>query len=634
MNYIGIDIGDGESCVCILQAVSNIEPRAVSITGKKSFLSAIAYDQNGSIVIGSDAASLGAAKGFSVRFKSRFLSNSENARQDMKSFLTCLHDILENGKYLEGENKISIGCPAGWNDKTRAEYLQIIKEAGFTNARLVSESRGAFLYAKYTHSIQMDPTLIEDSALVIDIGSSTLDFAYVVDSRETGVGTFGDVYLGGGAIDEALLASAVNVSDHKKEVLSVFEEAPEWRNYCLLKARSIKEEYFTRQAKGEKNIRCRESINIMYDDLIHIEIKADDILIWREVNAPIKALNGESFYKILQKALTFAKKQTEKKPPKLVLLTGGASRMKFFENLCREQFADSQLIVCEEPELSIAKGLAYSARLDENIMAFNSEIRKYLQEDHIHNAVSTQMDGLLQSISKTMSDIGFEKAKNCYEMWQRGDYSTLNDMVDAMAGEVKTSLESDSGKQAVANEIADEMDNIGAILQPEIDNICRKYGIGESRMHLTKFSSIFTKGQTLKNVPIDMDFILNTVMIAVSAAVSILFIIIPGNQLMGVFVAILSVVAARFGFELPIGNAVKSMIIPNWVRNMITTDKVINTNFYEKIYGVFLQNLQNDTDFQKKIADSIEQGLKEYVSKLAKRTEIAILSGDDADGSK
>lgn len=629
MNYIGIDIGDGESCVCVLPAVSNIDPRPITITGKKSFLSVIAQNQEGNYVIGSDALGLGAAKGFSVRFKSRFLPDTENAREDMKIFLKCIHDTLEENKHLECEHKITIGCPAGWNDKARSDYLALIKEAGFENARLVSESRGAFLYAKYTQSIQMDPTLIEDSALVIDIGSSTLDFAYVLGGKETNVGTFGDVYLGGGAIDDALLRTAVSLSSRKNEILSIFENAPEWYNYCLLKARNIKEEYFTRQSTGEKNIRCHELVNIMYDEPISLDIKADDILIWREINAPIKALDGNSFYKILQNALNTAKKNTEQNPPKLVLLTGGASRMKFFQDMCKEQFLGSQFIICDEPDVSIAKGLAYSARLDENILAFNKEIKEFLDGDKIQNAVESQMESLIESLAKSMTDISYGEAENCYEKWQKGEYKTLNDLSNAISKQAENKLKSEEGKIAIANSIADEMDNIVGILQPEIDDICRKHNIGENRMHLEKITDVLNNGDWT-DVPIDLDFILNVITIAVGAAVFIIMAIIPGTQILDLLLAIVSAIAVRFGFKIPVGDAIKNFNIPNPLRRGISPDKVINSNFYGQIYSAFLDNLKKDVKFQKDITQSIEKGLQNYISKLAKRTEIAITSGDEA----
>lgn len=57
MNYIGIDIGDGESCVCFLPGGNDIEPRPIPITGRKSFTSAVAMDAEGGILIGMDAIS-------------------------------------------------------------------------------------------------------------------------------------------------------------------------------------------------------------------------------------------------------------------------------------------------------------------------------------------------------------------------------------------------------------------------------------------------------------------------------------------------------------------------------------------------------------------------------------------------
>ena len=41
-----------------------------------------------------------------------------------------------------------------------------------------------------------------------------------------------------------------------------------------------------------------------------------------------------------------------------MILTGGASRMAFFQQACREAFADALVVLCPEPEFSIARGLA------------------------------------------------------------------------------------------------------------------------------------------------------------------------------------------------------------------------------------------------------------------------------------
>lgn len=624
MNYIGIDIGDGESCVCILPHTSQIEPRPVAVTGRKSFLSAIAEDETGNTVIGMDAVNMGAVKGFSVRFKSKFLSDEQDSRWKMKSFLEGIYGVLAREHRLDGDTSISVGCPAGWKEQTRAEYLEMIRDAGFSNARLVSESRAAFLYAKYSRSIQMDPTLIEDSALVIDIGSSTLDFAYVLNGRETDVGTFGEVYLGGGAIDEALLDSAISTSPYKTELLSVFEEAPEWKNYCLLKARQIKEDYFSRQSAGESNICCREIVNIFYDMPISLEIKADDYLMWQEVNTPIDALHGYSFYTMLQKALKAAVKNTRNHPPSLVLLTGGASRMKFFQKLCRDSFPHAQFILCEEPEYSVAKGLAYSARLDDNIILFNRDIDDFLKSSRIHTAVEMRMDAFMNSLSTAMSDIGYAVAKRSYENWQNGNYATLDEMGDSLARQVKACVDSETGRKIIAMNLADEMDEVCALIQPEIDAICKKHDIGSGRMHMGNFQNVFSGERKLAVVPLDMDFLLKIVEISIAVSVFIIMAIIPGGQVMDLILAVISYLAARLGFQKPIGKMLRKVNFPKLVRSLLDADKVINDQFYSKMHEEFLESLRRDGKFQQEISDNIESGLKQYVAALARKTEIAI----------
>lgn len=82
MNYIGIDIGDGESCVCYLPAGSDIEPRPLTLTGKQSFISAVAENERGETLIGMDAVHAPQVRRFSVRFKSRYLQSSPETLQD------------------------------------------------------------------------------------------------------------------------------------------------------------------------------------------------------------------------------------------------------------------------------------------------------------------------------------------------------------------------------------------------------------------------------------------------------------------------------------------------------------------------------------------------------------------------
>lgn len=631
MNYIGIDIGDGESCVCILPASSQIEPRPIPITGRKSFLSVVAKDGQGNPVIGMDAVSLGVVEGFSVRFKSRFLRNTDGAHEDMRRFLQGVFSHMEREGLLKGEHRVTVGCPAGWKNETRSRYLEMISDAGFEKPRLVSESRAAFLYAKHARTIQLDPALIEDSALVIDIGSSTLDFAYVVNGRETNVGTFGDVYLGGGAIDEALLQAAVAESGHKSAIEKVFREAPEWRSHCLLAARRLKEEYFTRQSRGEKNIRCREMLTLMYDQPLPLPLQANDQLIWRVVNLAIDSLGGASFYRVLEKALIHAREKTAERPPRLVLLTGGASRMLFFQELCHKHFPGAHFVLCDEPEFSIAKGLAYSARIDDSIHAFNQEIEAYLKTDQIRGSVMSRMESLIEAVSGSMASLGYEEAKEHILKWCKGDYETLNDMNRRLGEAIAAKLRTPQTGEAVSAIVKNEMSEVCALLQPQIDEICRRHGVASSQMQLRSLEKL-PGGAKVARLEIhgDLAVLQNTVQALITALVAGVMLLIPGGMVVDVVMVAVAAVAGFFGRDA-IGSMTESIVIPKMLRGMIPPERIINEKLREKLHASFRERLTEDDAFQDGIADNIEHSIVDYVSRMAQKTEISIATGDESD---
>lgn len=96
---------------------------------------------------------------------------------------------------------------------------------------------------------------MRQSALVIDIGSSTTDFAYIVDGHQQELSLFGDANLGGGLLDAMILARAVAASSDRQALEAVFASSPAWHSYCELEARRLKETYFTDEERGGTALR-------------------------------------------------------------------------------------------------------------------------------------------------------------------------------------------------------------------------------------------------------------------------------------------------------------------------------------------------------------------------------------------
>ena len=89
--------------------------------------------------------------------------------------------------------------------------------------------------------LQVGYDILSKPMLVVDMGSSTTDFAYILRGREIELQTAGEVFLGGGIMDEILLEECVEASMHAKRIREVFAASEPWRAYCEFSARRLKE---------------------------------------------------------------------------------------------------------------------------------------------------------------------------------------------------------------------------------------------------------------------------------------------------------------------------------------------------------------------------------------------------------
>ncbi|MBR6498360.1 MAG: rod shape-determining protein [Clostridia bacterium] len=217
MRYIGIDIGDGESCVALLEENSVIEPSILPINGQGSIISVVGMSST-TVKVGEEALLDPKVVHLRSRFKSRYLTTLD-AERDIERFAYGIKAALEkeDPELFGKETYVTVGCPAGWKANDRERYAEIMRKAGFSNVHIVSESRAAFFYARYSHGLAVAPELLSKNTLIIDIGSSTTDFAYIINGKESDIGTFGDVSLGGGLIEACMLDKAVNKSPQKEK---------------------------------------------------------------------------------------------------------------------------------------------------------------------------------------------------------------------------------------------------------------------------------------------------------------------------------------------------------------------------------------------------------------------------------
>jgi molecular chaperone DnaK (HSP70) len=84
--------------------------------------------------------------------------------------------------------------------------------------------------------------------------------------------------------------------------------------------------------------------------------------------------------------------------PKVVLMTGGASRMKFTRELCEKIFPEpeTQVRPDPEPERCIALGLARVGRWDLRATAFKEELNKLFDSKKLDELIDRHIPELIE----------------------------------------------------------------------------------------------------------------------------------------------------------------------------------------------------------------------------------------------
>ncbi|MCI5957658.1 MAG: Hsp70 family protein [Clostridiales bacterium] len=627
MRYIGFDMGDGESAVAAFEQGSGIEPIILPVCGARSLLSAVGM-RNGEILIGESAYTDALAEGLSVRFKSRFTTDPA-CYEDVVRFVRGVLNDLRDGGRLAADDRFVVGCPAGWNAACRARYRDLLVRAGISAPQVISESRAAFLYAKYARTIAMDVDVLNESALVVDIGSSTLDFAYIVDGRETGVGTFGDTSLGGGILDAALLRRAVERCRERAAIRAVFSECRSWYSYCEIEARRVKEEYFTRLVDEAAPV-VKKQVRVCYDGVQKLDLQLDNEEASHLVDEPLQELDGRTFAGAVREALENAARVTADRPPRLLLLTGGASRMPFFRELCSEIFETAIVISCPEPEFSIAKGLAYAGWIDENLRAFSEAIRTEITDERVSAIVHEAMPSLLPAVADSLVTLLLEEAAiPISQQWKNGDIATLQEMNDQIARRAERVLASPLAEEALAPVIRAWIAGLTDRLQSMVDPICDRYDVPRKQMRLNLTAT------GAGNVSVDAaGFVgLNLVGALLVVILSVLTGLLCGGEGIALVAAgplgfltgaVIGIIASLLGWGA-VSHALLKAKIPPLLRRVNIEKRLRADSTRQKLRESMLNSLAGENSaFQKQVSEGFSKSFRGYVYSIAQAAEIPI----------
>ena len=484
MKILGFDLGDGESAVALLDGDSTVEPRMLPICGHASVLSAVGT-KGGRIVVGEEASVLSGAMDAKVRFKSRFLTDPD-AAGDVRMFAQGVMNQLlhQEPAIMSKVTRTVVGCPAGWGEGRREQYARLMESAGFPNVHVVPEPRAAFLYARHARGLRIDPRLMQTSAMVIDIGSSTTDFAYIVDGHQQDLSLFGDTNLGGGVLDELILRRSIECSPDRDALERVMQASPAWRSYCELEARRLKERYFLTEEKWDRQA-ITQQVVVCYDETLMLELSLDHSAMDEIVHMPATALGGRSFITCLKDALRAAQDISRDCPPQAVIITGGASRMAFFKEACKAAFKESLIVLCPEPECSIARGLAYAGRVDENLRIFRKEAASIARGERLEAAVNARVHALYQPIAGALFETARESALSAVRLWRRGGVNTIRELNTLLEKKIAEDFSGEAAAGRMKQDVELWTKELAKALEGELTALCLRCGVPQEKMEIS-----------------------------------------------------------------------------------------------------------------------------------------------------
>ena len=633
--FYGFDLGDAESAVTRIIKGENDAPQVIPVQEAGSFITAYAMKRDGKLLIGEGACYEPDVLVRKLRFKSRFLTD-KNAENDIKSFAAgVLGELLLSGDLVRGDDQcFYIGCPAGWDKTDREEYRGLFESAGYPPLKIVSESRAALVSACRSKHLQVGYDILSKPVLVVDIGSSTTDFAYIMSGREVELKTGGEVALGGGVMDEILLDEAVDASSDPAKIRRIFSENEAWRTYCEFAARRLKEKYYS-DIEFWQNEPLTQTISIR-TQLIPVRLKltmnpetADKLL-----NKKVSRLDGRSFRKVFTDSLKQVRENITDRQPELIFMTGGVSRIQELRECCREVFPEAIVICGSEPEYSVAKGLAQCGLIDEELKAFKAEISALIESTLIEEIVEKNIDELYRkTVDSIVDPILKQVAIPVIDRWRDGSIEHLSDIDAILEQDIDAYLHSDEGRELLAKTVASWLKKVSCGLEEHTMPICIRHNVPFTALDLTSYLS-------LSDINIHVDardlFAINEITWLIDAIVSVIVGLLCGggglalvaSGIQGILIGfVVSALVLALGKE-PMQKAFLKMNIPKPIRRLMPKSYLRSRvgRISEEVKGSLYSKLEQEKseDITKKLVEDISNQIEMCLTKMAEVVEIPL----------
>lgn len=376
---VGIDYGHGETAAWVVPLNANnpiglpmegtsLRLRASNEVEDQKLPSVVYYDKDGNYFL---TAKPGC--GISGGMKGRVSSFDDRRRNHYKNYIKLIVEtLLELNSDILNINDgvpnflLCMASPTRWNDDEKKEYIEFFNEAlAPLNLRfdwIINESDAAY----FTFNDRTSGP--NKCSLVIDYGSSTIDYTAMRNGRKISKDDWSNHQLGASNIEKSMFESLSPQPDGsgRDDMLAITRSLLlskdlrhiDPRQFLLFNLRMQKESDYT---EGLTDFELIYRFTKPTADAAFSRPLYEFIGNYDNVTIGYREVVKEDLINLSQKI----KNVNDGNPPDSIVLSGGASIMRWFKDLVKEVFGSNEYLEDRNPSFVVAKGIALYARAQE-----------------------------------------------------------------------------------------------------------------------------------------------------------------------------------------------------------------------------------------------------------------------------
>ncbi len=435
--------------------------------------------------------------------------NSKKMREFCEAVVCFTNGIFTDESYQErvrsaavGSEELvfSVGHPTRWSDFDVAVYAGVLRRSilgtgaylGYpTTMVMAAESRAAFLYVRDKATFQALPK--GSCALLIDVGSSTIDLTAMTEDSRNHQYNSGSNYLGARSIDFIIRKWYLNKLQQDPLDWAVYQSLVEMNpaidQALILSCRMAKETLYSVNSGVAKisfaNFRPmvikRADVNRMIDETSVGEILRSHVSIPEKVAIGM----GDKSWKTL-----FAEFLQERKAEMTaqnltigrIIMTGSASKMPFVTEIVAEVFHEiprESLLSDMNPSRSISMGLALVGPSNEKSKEFQQDLEAVVNEE-LPKIIDADLPKLAEDIASVIGKRVTGIVQRNMQAWRSSRIDTLEDMTaqikrDCSEEKLNQMLKDDPEYNAAIENWTSDV--VGPDIALKLKSLCDRYGV-------------------------------------------------------------------------------------------------------------------------------------------------------------